>query len=394
MPVEIVTPESETQKYKITAHQIDFMRREGERNLSDEQLFDIFDSLTSDLHFLSTYYTQERAFYRCREITNERFSKVSEIANKPAKYVLSEGRCNKIHQSVFYGSFNVETALDEISAQSGSTYQVGVFQPRDGYRLLSTLIGISEQLYNLENNPLPFTNSQIYHREFNSNMHYRRSRLFDYFITEHFRKRASRPYHYKITNNFSQRIFNSISQSITYPSVQNDGGWNIAINENTFRHTCRLTSTYTVKVERCIGYGMYDYAVVDHSSHIVGEDIYWIPKNERGTEYIWDFDRFVYEITKLGKTYNFRVELLKSHGHYIANGQQMEKLQVLKETVMPIDDKYGIHKLSRDQYDYISCTLLEDMEDGSFFAKGTQFIFASTGQSVSATKISKQNEKS
>lgn len=157
-----------------------------------------------------------------------------EVLNPNPKHVLNYGRCNKPNESVFYGAFDVVTALKESNATIGDRFIIGLFTLKQRGMITSTVIGIPKNGISYQNEDMEVT-SKIASNFF-----------FNEFVKE---VQKGEEYRYRQSCAFSENVFNRKSRdSIIYPSVKDYSRWNIAIKDTAVKERLIINGATEIEI--------------------------------------------------------------------------------------------------------------------------------------------------
>ena len=199
------------------------------------------------------------------------------------------GRCNTKENSVYYAALNIETALLESNAKEGKVYQVVELSPQKGVYLNTVIIGWLDHYRRHDSPPLLLTalhgdQDQALRRLIDKTEPENATKqiVFDAFIADQFRKLVTQNEEYRVTALYSSLLFESDSfEQLLYPSVANFGGWNVAIRPNLVTKCSEICSVHLIRVDKDLGYGMYDCTVVGRGD-LSGSKINW----QYGDDYV------------------------------------------------------------------------------------------------------------
>jgi RES domain-containing protein len=193
------------------------------------------------------------------------------------------GRCNTKENSAYYAALDIETALLECNAEEGELYQVLELTPKKDIQLNTVIVGWLDY-FRRHNAPPPLLtalhNNQaeavIELIEKTTSEEATKQILFDAFITDQFRKIVSNDEEYRTTALYSSLLLETDRfEQILYPSVANYGGWNVAIRPDLVTERLKISSVHLIRVDKVLGYGMYDCTVVGRGT-LSGGAITWI----------------------------------------------------------------------------------------------------------------------
>ncbi|KZK96886.1 RES domain-containing protein [Pseudovibrio sp. Ad26] len=192
------------------------------------------------------------------------------------------GRCNTKENSAYYAALNIETALLESRAKEGELYQVLEMSPKQDVTLDTVIVGWLD--YYRRHNAPPHLLTALHDNQAKTARELiektapeeaTRQIVFDAFIADQFRKIVSNHEGYRATALYSSLMLETgMFEQILYPSVANFGGWNVAIRPELVMERLEITSVQLVRVDKDLGYGMYDCTVVGRGE-LSGSKISW-----------------------------------------------------------------------------------------------------------------------
>ncbi len=222
--------------------------------------------------------------FRIREARNGHLeTNLSGLVAKPPPHN-KYGRCNTKENSVYYAALNIDTALLESNAEEGKLYQVLELSPKKDIQLDTVIIGWLDY-FRRHNAPPPLLTS-LRNNQAEAVMKLIEKKvpeeatkqvLFDAFIADQFRKivQNNKNEGYRVTALYSSFILEKKRfEQILYPSVANFGGWNVAIRPDLVTECLEISSVHLIRVDKVLGYGMYDCSVVGQGA-LSGNEITW-----------------------------------------------------------------------------------------------------------------------
>lgn len=205
------------------------------------------------------------------------------LEGKPAPHE-RHGRCNTLETSVFYAATDLETALMEQRAVAGDLFQVLEVAPVGDQRFAALPVGWMDYFRRFKQPPAALKSMQKGMadaiREWMDDLEPEKiTRLFllDAFLADEFKKvvRADEGNQYRNTAFYSSLLLEEGAiELILYPSVQNFGGWNVAIHPNRVWERMKATSVKLIRVDRALGYGLYNCSEI-LVAEVAGRDISW-----------------------------------------------------------------------------------------------------------------------
>ncbi len=213
---------------------------------------EIYDQLTT---LLSPYNSillnlGNIAVFRVRKFENAITDfKVEDILNPPSNYVKRFGRCNRVNQSIFYGAFDIVTALKEIDAKVGDHLCVGVFDLRpetEPYAQPTFVLGIPKEVPSGDEDMRVTSKitSQLLFTEFVKNV-----KMGDEFM-------------YKTSSAISNYLLSDkYKDSIIYPSVRDYATWNIALEDSAVKKRLKFLVSFSLEVTKV---GVDSFNVIEH----------------------------------------------------------------------------------------------------------------------------------
>lgn len=203
------------------------------------------------------------------------------------------GRCTTKENSAYYAALNIETALLESNAEEGKLYQILELLPQKDIQLDTVIVGWLDYLRRHKSPPPLLTGlrgnqaraaRELIEREAPEEA--TKQILFDAFIADQFRKIVpdDNDEEYRTTALYSSLLLESNKfEQILYPSVANFGGWNVAIRPDLVTERLEISSVQLIRVDKDLGYGMYDCTVVGHGA-LSGSEITWTCDDNHSSE--------------------------------------------------------------------------------------------------------------
>ena len=259
---------------------IDLLKRQPPADLLDAQI-EMHLTRMMNGSLMNTWKLNGKSF-RIRPVKEGKFeSDISGLVAKPPPHN-GYGRCNTKENSAYYAALNIETALLECNAEEGNLYQVLEMSPKEGAQLDTVIVGWLDYFRRYNSPPHLLTalhdNQAKAARELiekTAPEEATKQIVFDAFIADQFRKIVSSNEGYRATALYSSLMLESGRfEQILYPSVANFGGWNVAIRPDLVAERSEIASVQLIRVDKDLGYGMYDCTVVGRGA-LSGSEITW-----------------------------------------------------------------------------------------------------------------------
>ena len=259
---------------------IDLLKRQKTADLSDAQI-EIHLKRMMNGSLLNTWKLNASSF-RLRHAKNGKLEgDISGLIAKDPPHS-GYGRCNTKENSAYYAALDIETALLECEAKEGELYQVLKMSPKQD-AIFETVIAGWLDYYRRHGSP-PHLLTALHDNQTKTAGELiekaapeeaTKQIVFDAFIADLFRKTVANNEGYRVTALYSSLMLNAGKfEQILYPSVTNFGGWNVAIHPDLVMERLKIDSVLLVRVDKDLGYGMYDCAVVG-SGALSGSEITW-----------------------------------------------------------------------------------------------------------------------
>ena len=250
--------------------------------ISDDEISTHINRILNSSQFRTWQMTLAKG-YRLRRLDEAGLqTDLSGLGGKPAPHEVY-GRCNTRETSAFYASTDLETALMEQRAVEGEYFQVLETGPVGDKEFKTLPIGWLDHYRRFGNPPeifMPLRQDMAkavrkWVGEFETD-EMTRLVLLDAFFSEEFKKvvRVDDNNQYRNTAFYSSALLEVGVEKIVYPSVQNYGGWNVAIRPDCVWDRLEVTSVKLIQVTRAFGYGLYEYTEVA-AADVSGHDISW-----------------------------------------------------------------------------------------------------------------------
>lgn len=205
--------------------------------------------------------TRGSTFWRARKLgDNKSFDNLSDLSYPP-KHLVKEGRVNNKNEPVFYLSTRKETALSEIDAQDNDSIQIA------GYRIVSnkevkfSIVGMFWSVFKNGSIPLILKDPNKAVLSFINNLPTDialRLIYIDKFFADILSDKCAYRNKYLHTRILSNILISkSISDAIAYPSIKDNGAYNLAVKPNIADSNFQNISCSILQIEKKLNYGIY-----------------------------------------------------------------------------------------------------------------------------------------
>lgn len=222
-----------------------------------------FNTLLTNYKIMSFEFKRGSTFWRSRRIeTDEIFKNVDEL-RYPPKDLARRGRMNDENNPVFYIATRKETALAEINIKEGEFVQVAGFRIISGKKILITTIG--QFWYVVKTGSLQLIaqerEASISISRYLNSLHSEKALMLIYidrFLANVLASPEAEDNRYLHTRLLSKILFSkSKSDAIAYPSIKDEGGFNLAVKVATSDSSFENVSCSVLEVTKKLRYGIY-----------------------------------------------------------------------------------------------------------------------------------------
>ena len=182
------------------------------------------------------------------------------------------GRAQYPGSQIFYASWNLHTALEEIGAMADDLIQVVNLRVREPVELICRVVGELQFFHaagrsQLRSGPA----AEFLHQEMAADpLSFSASVLFNSVMAEIFRLPTKRPHDYKISAAYAEWYFQT-GGGLIFPSVESPGAMNLAVPATVFDAKFEVLDTSVVRVVDYVGYGIY-LLKTEHNSSNFADD--------------------------------------------------------------------------------------------------------------------------
>jgi hypothetical protein len=211
--------------------------------------------------------SEHQVWYRARRCEDENgYSNLRDCLYPPKK-IVGYGRANLPREPVLYSAWNINTALDEISAESDDFVQITFVRVRPGLQIPCVVIGDYAHVYNSGRSQYVEKIADAIRDEIKgmSPEDFKRTLFVDTFLAEEYSRPHGRPFEFKLTAAYASMIFAG-NGGLTYPSIERRGGMNMAVAAPLFDSSYEVVYTVLFRVRAYYGCGVYDLQGVKGSS--------------------------------------------------------------------------------------------------------------------------------
>ena len=242
--------------------------------LSWEQLYKILDDLTEGLPNIIQNIKTSNSFLRGRIIEKDSLNRVEQLSYPPKDFCLSFGRCNKPYAPVCYAGIGYELIFSELGAREGD--HVGITGIRPTEDLFFLRLGALDMWRRTSGDCLLHDDLKKQIKEIHKDPKNIIAFILDAFISDWFSRKGSSEI-YKLTSAYSSVLFNAHHElaGIIYDSVNHTRGSCISIRDNFLDKNFEFTEFQVVRINSHLGYGIYDWKVVQSAKESKNGVICW-----------------------------------------------------------------------------------------------------------------------
>ena len=237
----------------------------------ESEFFHHIQALAPFYKILSVEVGRGKVYWRARKIADKPFNKVDDVIYPPAKNT-NQGRLNDKYEPCLYVSKNMETALLEIDAEEGSLIQLAGFRVKLGHGIRLALIG---EIANVQktgyirfsgSNPAGTVSKIINDMPLKDAL---RAIYIDKFYSQVLADLNARNENYFRSRALGKFIHSQIpAEGIAFPSIKDQGGYNLAINPSIYDENMHNVSCLIVKIIRKRSYGILEYEIIKSAKKI------------------------------------------------------------------------------------------------------------------------------
>jgi hypothetical protein len=239
------------------------------RGCSAEEVYKKLRALIAGYKAVCITRSEEQIWYRARRCpSRDGYDNLRQCIYPPLANSVDYGRANLPGAPAMYSAWNMLTALDEISVESGQLVQIIFLRVKPGLQFPCYVVGdyahinnsgrsqisseilvdgVEKQLYTL---PVGVTKRHLF---------------VDAFLAEQFSRPHGRSFEFKLTAAFAARLY-AANRGVIYPSIERRGGMNLATSAQCFDRSFEVVCTVVMEVKRSHGCGVYDSATLKASS--------------------------------------------------------------------------------------------------------------------------------
>lgn len=237
------------------------------RGISEARLDEILESVLQGYFFQVSTYDHRQLCYRARKCQNKAgFDNLADCLNPP-RGSAEFGRASLPFELVIYSSWNIPTALDEISAMPGEFVQVTAFNAVPGVQTKMAKIGDLQRRANSGRTLFPDLpdDSKFQQWRASNPSTYQRALYIDCLLAEIFTSASTRHVEYRISAKFAATTYTR-GFGLIYPSVRSPHAMNIAHHRSMFDGGCQVLFTQVLEIEEFLGYSIYGFNRLKFSS--------------------------------------------------------------------------------------------------------------------------------
>lgn len=230
-------------------------------SLDSTEITNKFNTLITHYKVMSFDFQRGSTFWRGRRIeTDKVFKNISELSYPP-KSLARQGRINDENDPVFYIATRKETALAEINIEEGEFVQVAGFRIISGKKMSITTIGQFWYVFKTGGMQLLGKDPEGIISEYMNSLHSEKALILIYidkFLANVLANTKAEDNGYLHTRLLSKIIFSkSKSDAIAYPSIKDEGGFNLAVKAAASDLFFENVSCSVLEVTKKIKYGIY-----------------------------------------------------------------------------------------------------------------------------------------
>lgn len=249
-----------------------------------------FKILLSYYNCSSIRLSRGSTFWRARNLEGRAFFKNIADLSYPPKNLTTLGRMNKANEPILYLATRKETALAEIGIEEMEFVQVAGFRIANGKELTVSIVGMFWNVFKNGGVPLILRDPEQqvfgYLKHLMSNSHEDIPLILIYidkFFATILSDIGASKNDYLHTNILSKIIIDkSKSVAIAYPSIKDEGAYNLAVNAETSDSLFENVSCTVLRIDRKKKYGIFLSEIVNIAEDIDGlGNFVWIDMSDR-----------------------------------------------------------------------------------------------------------------
>lgn len=230
-------------------------------SLDPIEITDKFNILIAHYKVMSFEFQRGSTFWRGRRIeTDKVFKNINELSYPP-KGLARRGRINDENDPVFYIATRKETALAEINIKEGEFVQVAGFRIISGKKMSITTIGQFWYVFKTGGMQLLGKDPEGIVSRYLNSLHSEKALILIYidrFLASVLASTEAEDNGYLHTRLLSKIIFSkSKSDAIAYPSIKDEGGFNLAVKAAASDSFFENVSCSVLEVTKKLRYGIY-----------------------------------------------------------------------------------------------------------------------------------------
>lgn len=231
----------------------------------------VIEPLFNEYKILSLKFGRGSIFWRARPIENEIYPNVDSVDYPPPESA-KQGRLNDLQNPCFYIAARKETALAEVGASEGQLVQLAGFRILNEEPIMLAVIGEyanvqkSGYMHFVGRDPdmviAKMLNASPRHEAFRS-----------IYIDKFFASVLADPQASRNGYMFSRALARSIyarvhADGIVFPSVKDQGGYNIGIQAEPSDRSFHNVSCFIVRMGKPRQFGLIDFTIVKYATHL------------------------------------------------------------------------------------------------------------------------------
>lgn len=225
------------------------------------EITDRFNTLLNYYKCTALDFKRGSTFWRARDLgTRDLFKNISELSYPP-KNLVKQGRINNKNKPVLYLASRKETALSEINIKENEFVQLAGFRIFSDKGMSIAIVGIFWSVFKTGSIPLIGKDPDGAVLRYINNLPTDESLkliYIDRFLATILSDRKASENDYLHTNILSKIILDKTnSESIAYPSVKDEGGFNLAVKAEVSDSLFENVSCSVLQINRKIRYGIY-----------------------------------------------------------------------------------------------------------------------------------------
>lgn len=194
------------------------------------------------------------------------FKNTSRLGAPEERFVIRPGRLNEVRSPVFYASFNIQAALNEIEAKENSFVHVAGYRINEGESIRGGIVGDFLKVHRSGRSTMIKESedkinevlSQIPHRVGLGLVY------LDAFLAEVLRDRNAKQNDYIHSRILGKLLMQKIKgiQAIFYPSVVSEYALNMAVEARHAHRSMSIVGSSVIRVKKKYSYNIFDYELI------------------------------------------------------------------------------------------------------------------------------------